>query len=291
MNAGWARAASLLARRVERRERAGALLQALGLALCAGGALGLCLRALGAGLPAALAPACGLLAGLVLGLRRARRVSAVDGGSAAWALDRVAGAHEAGLAAAERGPLAGTGAPPVPRVRLAPLAGVPACVAGVLLAGLCMALPAPRGDGSSAREAGEDRDLRVVGTLDAAGADAIAAKAAEDARLRAALGLSPERKAEAPALEQALRDPALRNQLRERAGTGSALATALDQPDAAAAASALAGVLDEGLQARRALEALRRQEAAAPQATPFVPPTRRALVARYLDARAGGEGR
>lgn len=296
--ASWADAAAQLAQRVARRERAGALLQALGVTLCAGAALGLLLRTLGLAPAAVLAPAAGLVAGVLLGLRAARRVPAVAPGHAAWALDRLAGAHEAGLAAAERASLA---APPVPRVALAPLAGLPACVAGLLLATLCVALPAAPAAAGPATQ-GDDRALRVVGTLEApaaaaagaraAEARAAEARAAEGARLRAALGLPPGSEPLAPALAEALRDPALRAAARARTDAGSEAAAALGGDDAAASAAALARALAGADAAARALEQARRAEAAqaALPGTPSVPPSRRALVARYLDARAGGEG-
>ncbi|MFM8979621.1 MAG: hypothetical protein ACKOSS_04065 [Planctomycetia bacterium] len=290
--ATWPAAAQQLATRVTRRERAGALLLRLGVALCAGAALGLLLRSLGVAVPAAAAPLAGLLAGLLLGLRAAGRVRPVAPGHAAWALDEAAQAHGAGLAASER---AATLAP-VPRppaVRLAPLEGLPACVAGLLLAALCVALPAAPAAAQGPATPDDDRALRVVGTLEAGAAAHAAAQAAEGERVRAALGLAPGSEPSAAALAELLGDPALRAAARARTDAGSAAAAALGGPEAAASAAALAQALAGAQAGARALAQARRAEAArgAAPGSASVPPSRRALVARYLDARAGGEGR
>ena len=98
----WPAAARALAVRATRRARASAFLRRAGAGLGGGAAAALVARLLGVG-PAALAPAAvavGALAGALAGAGAARRVPATRPADAAWALDRLAGAHGAGLAAA-----------------------------------------------------------------------------------------------------------------------------------------------------------------------------------------------
>lgn len=280
----WAEAAARIARAVERRERAGALLQRFGAGALAGGLAGLAAGWVGA--PSAVgwaAVAGGVLGGLVLGVRAARQVPPVNREDAAWALDRVAGAGEAGLAESAGGTRAQ--APP-PRVRLLPLRGLPLAVGGALVAGLACVRPGMASDdaatGAGPGSPGEV-PTRVVGTIDApAEVERQAGVAAEAARVRIALGLPAAGDLAPEALAAALRDEAALRAAREAADAGSALAGALADPTAAEAQ--VARGLAQGAEAALAVEAARRADVALgldPTAG-SVPAGRRALVARYM---------
>jgi hypothetical protein len=301
--ASWRTAAGRLARRVERRGRAGAALPALAAGTAAGAlacaAAGTLLGAPAAVARAALVASAG--AGLVAGAVRAARAPRVSRDDAAWALDRLAGARERGLAAATlpEGPAAqaASGLPAPPRVRLAPPRGVAALASAALLATLAWTLPfrarsladeptgvagaSVRGPGAgagagAAREAGEAE----------ARAEDLARRSREVAAARDAIGLPPEAPLDPERVAEILSSPEALEAARRAA---PALAAPPEggpaAPDAVARALARALASDPASEA----EALRREAAARRAAAGApVPAHRRATVAEYFARRARG---
>jgi hypothetical protein len=284
VSGAWAESAARIARAVARRERLGAWLKGFGSGALAGGVAGIALG--GAGVPrgGVLATVgAGALLGAFAGLRAARRVPPVRVLDAAWALDRVAGAGEAGLAE-----IAGGATAPLapPQVHLLPTRGLALGVGGALVAGLACAIPgrslASDADGGAAGGA-EAGATHVVGVIDAPAAlERDAQVATEAARVRQALGLPSSGEPDREAVAAALRDEAARRAAREAAEPGSALAQALADP--AGADAEVQRALVRGHAAAAALEAARRAQAAlalSPEVA-RVPAERRALVARYM---------
>lgn len=298
--APWPVAASDLARRVDRRARAGAGLRATAVALLAGAVAAAAMRLFGGPLvgAAGLVGIAALL-GALFGLRAAARVRSVSPGDAAWALDRLAGAGERGLtAAAVAGPAgaeaawAGTPIAP-PRVRLYPPAGLVPALVAALLAATVLAWPAPTARGARAPGGGDKAVRRGPGSaagdaLEARRKEAEAAAAARDAAgeraVREALGLPPSGHVDPAELASLLASKEARERATKAAPPTSAAGAALATggPDAARALSRALDADPLGT-----VDALRREAAslsASGGALP-VPPSRRALVARYLAAR------
>ncbi len=294
MPSSWPVAAHELARAVTRRERLGALLTSCGAGTLTGTVAALVLARFSQTPPAWLAVASGALLGLAHGVWRARRVTPADPGDAAWALDRLGEANEAGLASA----LGGTEQSPAPppSTRLKPVAGLPLALGAALAAGLALGLDA-RADGPSEAAAGEPTEAVAPagpGSGDERTTESRERHAAEAARVRLALGLTSEAPPSAALLAERLQDPAAR-EAAQRAlhGTSeaeSALARALAAgPEAAVLlAQGLAQATSDGA----ALEAERRAAlAAAAAAAPVVGASRRALVERYAALRRAQGGR
>ncbi|HVG93039.1 MAG TPA: hypothetical protein VND21_01235, partial [Planctomycetota bacterium] len=253
--AEWSRAAIALARRATRRARTGAALHGAAAGTALGALVGAALRvAAGASAEASVAVSGTFgLAGLWAGLRAARRVPATSAGAAAWALDRVAGAHERGLTAALATDAAGAtyaGTVPPPRVRMHPPRGLAPMTAAVLLAGLVAAWPGqPAGSTRETRTASRGLGAGAGAAVVEAGrreAEAIAAErdAAAQRKVREALGLPAIGALEPDDVAARLADPKRLEAARLAAPPGaSAVAAALASPTDAAAASSLARAL------------------------------------------------
>ena len=299
----WPAAAADLAARATRRERAAALLPRVAVGLVVGAAAAGAMRLSGEPIGAstwlaAAVPAC---LGAALGLVAASRVASTSPAAAAWALDRVAGAGERGLAAATlEGPAAAEAAfssPPVapPRVRLRPPAGATAALAAALLAAMpFVAAPSTRrAAGTGHRPPSEATAAGGDAAIDAARLEAQARAAAREAAAARRVGEALAIPADAPV---AAEDVAAR--LASPAAAAAAKAAAPPDSDAAAAlARGPAGVADlaralSGEWAESA-EGLRRAAAAARVAagTAPVPPARREVVARWLELRAEAAAR
>ena len=289
MPSTWPLAAQQLARAVTRRERLGALLTSCGAGTLTGSVAAWVLGRFAGTPPAWLPVAGGLLLGLVHGVLHARRVTAADLGAAAWALDRLGEAGEAGLASA----LGGTqhAAPPPPRTRLKPVAGLPLALGAALAAGLALGLDARAADPSDPAGPVSGEAVRVVGSVgpepsDARTTESRERRAAEATRVRLALGLTSDAPPSAAALAERLQDPAARAAARSAlqhdvVEADGALARALAAgPEAAAE---LAHGLAQGASEGALLEAERRAALAAATATaaPVVGASRRALIERH----------
>ncbi len=298
----WAEAAAEFAGRATRRARTEAFARPAALVLATAGALVLGARALRlVDRPASIAVvvAAAVLA-VVLGVRAARRVPRTSDGTAAWALDRLAGARERGLTAATVGEAGvrsvdGTPVPPPPRVRLRPADGVVFVLGTALvpLAALLWAGPMPlapksRAGMGDARDGAPRAPAGGSASLDA-GRKELEARVAEreaatETAIRQALGLAPRAPLDPADVAAHLADPAARKAAREAAPPGSAAAAALSTNDAGSAA-ALTRALESGAADRA--EALRREAASLrSRAEPLpIPPSRRDVVARYLSSR------
>ncbi len=329
--AGWKTASARLADRVERRDRLGRLLVPLGRGTVAGALAGLLLHGVAQGLLGllepgpdarawastlrALAPAAGALAGLWVGLARAWRPAPVPALAAAWALDRLAGAGERGLAAAAE-PRLEPGAPQAPEPpRLLPPRGLPLLAGGAVLAALTVLLPAPAPPpehGPQDEAAGRaPADAQAGGAPGRTGAPPAGppgglpgapgrppdparvraeSAAAEAAGVRQALGLTAAEGQDAAIVAERLTDPRAREQARAAAEPGSALAAAL--AGEAPSAEEVARRLEAGERAAERLAAERRAELArwAQRPSAYLSPARRALLERYAAARASARG-
>lgn len=300
--ASWQEAAESLAARVTRRERLGRLLTPLGVGLATGGLAAVLLGWALPGLAPWLGVAAGGVAGLAIGILRARRTAAHTTGPAAWALDRLGDAQGRGLTAAMvEGPRASEAAFVAPRldapppVRLLPPRGVLPLAAGVLAA-LLGGIVGGRIADESAAAASQPRIQPRSGQRSGAGASPEAADAAPALEARAAeverevaaetaaieaLGLDPESRPTRAAIEDRLADPERRAQAIAAAEGDVGLRSALEGAgaDAGAAVEALRRVA----RARAETERLRREAAAArgPRVQPVLSAERRALVARY----------
>jgi|GEM_PF-5435044 len=284
MPATWPLAAQQLARAVTRRERVGALLTSCGAGLLTGSVAAWVLCRFAGTPPAWLPVAGGLLLGLAHGVRRARRVTAADLGAAAWALDRLSEAGEAGLANA----LGGTphAPPPPPRTRLKPVAGLPLVLGAALAAGLALGLDGRAADPSEPAGPGSEEVARVLGGAGPEPSDARATesrerRAAEAVRVRLALGLSSDAPPSAAALAERLQDPTARAAAGRVVEADGALARALAAgPEAAAE---LARGLAQGASEGSLLEAERRAALAAASAMPppIIGASRRGLIERH----------
>ncbi len=297
----WPKASRDLARRVERRDRLGALLRPLGLGLLAAALGMLLLKALGqadSALPWLLAIGPVVL-GLAVGLRRLGRVRGVDAADAAWALDRLAGARERGLVAATvEGAAAGEaawgpGRIAPPEVRLHAPRGLALCLASLLLLAVAAlapsrraaertAPPAPRT--SVSRQAAAAREAEGQAELDEAQARADEAEAEAAAAVREALGLGPSGARDPARLAERLQDPTLHQDARAAAAPGTRVAELLGGADTVPEdlASALAAGEDaaqDARDARRRAVATRAGGALAP-----IPPERRAFLERYFQS-------
>lgn len=301
--AAWALAANRLARRATRRARLSAALGPFTAVVVAVSAAVLGARAAGAldGTTGRILLAIGGAAGAGAAILSARRVPATAVADAAWALDRRAGAAERGLHAAllpsdvARAALAPTlpPAPPLFRLRPPPLL-VPA-LGALLLAG---AAAVWKGPGTAAEPEGTVGGRAVARTpAGAAGRNALEAaqrdaEAGEEGRrsaveraVREALGLPAEGPVAPEDVAERLSIPEARAAAKAAAEPGSPAADAL-AGDGAGVASLLARALSS--QATEHAEALRREAAAlrAAAGSHPVPPSRRAMLSRYLAARA-----
>lgn len=284
MPSTWPLAAQQLARAVTRRERLGALLTSCGAGTLTGSVAAWVLGRFAGTPPAWLPVAGGLLLGLVHGVLRARRVTAADLGAAAWALDRLGEAGEAGLASA----LGGTqhAAPPPPRTSLKPVLGLPLALGAALAAGLALGLDARAPDPSDPAGPVSGEVARVVGSVgpepsERRTTESRERRAAEATRVRLALGLTSDAPPSAAALAERLQDPAARAAAGSVVEADGALARALAAgPEAAAE---LAHGLAQGASEGALLEAERRAALAAATATaaPVVGASRRALIERH----------
>ena len=295
----WAGAADRLARQATRRARIEAFARPAAALLLTTGALtlvGRWARQLDGGFPAVLVGS-GVVGAVLLGLRAARRVPATTPASAAWALDRLADAHERGLTAATLGddratPTAGTPLPPRPAARLRPADGT-ALVLGAALVPLAALLwpgPAPIVAPSESLPETQARLRGAVGgeaAAEAARADEAArvadTEAATERAIRAALGVAGSDPLDVATIAERLADPAARRAALAVAPEKSAAAAALST-NTPGAAAALARALDSGAAARA--DALRRDAAGvrARSDALAIPPARRAVVARYLSS-------
>jgi hypothetical protein len=298
----WPAAAEDLARRVTRRERAGAFLRPFAGRLLPAAAAALAAAWLARGAPA-LAPAVLAVGGafaVLAGLAGARRVRVVAPGDAAWALDRIASAGERGLVAALLpGPVGAEAAWSEPRVippvvRLRSPEGLARATGAILLGVLALLIAAgpvdaddPRGTGTatppSHRTPGGGDEGRAPDDLEEA---ALAGEV-----VREALGLPESSASDPTAVAERLRDPTRRREAEEAArGTPLEGILSAGAGDAESVAEALAQAREAGEAARRG----RRDEAgdrAAGGHLP-VPATRRALLERYfsLPGRPGETG-
>jgi hypothetical protein len=297
----WPLAAEGLARRATRRARAGAVLGPLAVGLGAGAVVVAAAKGAGLGLAsdprfAAASILGGTVAGMVVGLSRARREPRVSAADAAWALDRLADGRGRGLTAAvEHGPAAAEAAWAEPRLavpaaRLKPPRGMVGSFAAALVAAIAWLLPAPQAAAPSPdARSGAARPAPSAAPAAAAGAaEARAARAAERAAteraVREALGLVPEAAADEARVAASLSDPEIVEAVRKALPEGSDEAKRL-AADATAAAGELARMLARASSAEA--EALRRDAAAlrAGAGAASVPPERRALVTRWLASR------
>lgn len=311
----WAQASEALAMRVGRRARQSAAFARIGTALLVAAGAALLWRAAGPALPSVPGTAVvglllglGLVAGLLLALRAAKRVPRVGSEDAAWALDRLARTEGRGLAAAAaRGPGAseaafGTGglsAPP--SVRLLPPAGLARGV-GALLLGVLAFLAPERGTGAGDEgpaAGGPFVGVSGEGAEDGRGA---AARAEQRARtlqaqadaareVRTTLNLPLDGPLDSKEVAERLQDPEARRKAAAAAARGSDLAGALNGPDISAAA--VARLIERGEDNRGAASRKRREAAGARARSgqPAVPPARRDVVQRYLqliDREEGG---
>jgi hypothetical protein len=295
----WHQASHDLARRVRRRAREAAVVGPLALGLLAGAVAALASKA--AGVAPDLAPALplvGTLLGLLVGLARASRVPPAPAWAAAWALDRIAGARERGLTAAlVDGPAAaeaafGRGRVEPPAVRLKPPPGLATAVGAALLAAIAVAVPPADGasaGGAGGPTAGTARTVDGADGPSGAGARASerASRAEEAERVREALGLSRATSSDPAALAERLADPAAREAARKAATRGGDL-EALLGGDSTGSPGALAGALERAAADGEEVSRLRAEEAAARAlaAAPALPPSRRAVVERYVASLA-----
>lgn len=301
----WADAGHRLAGRMVRRARLSKLLPRLALGLGLAALAVIVLRMQGVptlgGVDSRILLAAGLLLGGLLALQARHRAALPDAGAAAWALDRLAGARERGLAAAVlEGPAAAevrfaepTLAPP-PRVRLAPPRGLLVLGGTGLLALLACLVPTPevtRNAGArSALGSGGSEGADPSASADASGNRAAELAAASDEAhdVREALGLREDGIVRPEDVAQALKDPARRDAARAAADDASPLAAALADPEDPESAAALAAALGDANQRQAEVQAARRQAAAERLGLgrASVPPSRRDVVERYLAARS-----
>lgn len=299
----WSFAAADLARRATRRARLAAALRpaTVGVLVVAGGVL--LARAAGAIdlLSGRILLGMGGAAGAGLAARAARRVRPTNVADAAWALDRRAGAAERGLHAAllsrdvARAALSPLPPPAPPTFRLSPPPWLTPALGAVLLACAAAVWKGPaaepsEGDGPPARTGARTRAGAAgpaaleAGKKDAE-ADAAGRRAAEDRAVREALGLPAEGPVSPEDLSDRLALPEARAAAKAAAAPGSAAAAAL-AGGGEGTASLLARAFASN--ATEQAEALRREAAALRAAAGVhpVPPSRRALLSRYLAARA-----
>lgn len=294
----WTMAADRLAALATRRARIDAFARPAALALAATGALVLVGKATHTldTTTGWLATALGVIAAIAFG--RTRRVVPTSRATAAWALDRLADAHERGMTVALAGNDAartsdGVELKPPPAVRLRPadgtvlvLVAVMVALAGALWQGPAAgAKPAKSGATSARRAAGSGAaDALAAAHRDADARDA-GAQATAERRVREALGLAVGSPLDEARVAERLADPQARASALEAAPAGSAAAAALASGDAGAAA-ALVRALESGAAAEASSL---RQEAASlrvrSEGVP-IPPARRAVVARYLSSLA-----
>lgn len=294
--ATWPQAAATLARRVHRRERLGAALRPLGATLLAGGAACVALKLAGTVPPwplALLAAAVG--AGLLAALLALARVGPVEVADAAWALDRLAGAHERGLVAAVvPGPVGAeaawaSGRVDPPRVALLPPRGLAMALGGLLAVVLAVLVPSAPAEATEASPAPETAAVAGGGAAEDLAAREQSARtdaerAAAAAAVREALGLGPQAATDPERVAERLRDPRLADAAREAAPEGSGLAALLAE---GASPHLVAEALADGGRAEGRAREARRRAAAARAAGAFVPvpPDRRALLERYITRR------
>lgn len=299
----WSLAATDLARRASRRSRVGAALRPMTLAVLAVAAGVLGARASGAidASGGRILLGMGGAAGALLALGAARRVRPTNVADAAWALDRRAGAAERGLHAALLPPDAARAAlgalppPAPPTFRLSPPPWLTPALGALLLAGAAAVWkgpPSPPGDDTAtgARTAARSpsgaagRAALDAGRKDVE-ADEAGRRSAEDRAVREALGLPAEGPVSPEDLADRLAVPEARAAAKAAAAPGSAAAGAL-AGDGEGVASLLARALASN--ATEQAESLRREAAALRAAAGVhpVPPSRRALLSRYLAARA-----
>lgn len=302
----WAEAGARLAGRMSRRALLSKLLPRLGLGLGVAAITVIALRMQGTrtllGLDSRLLLAVGVLMGGLLAWRARSPSSLPDAGAAAWALDRLAGARERGLAAAVlEGPAAAEvrfaepALAPPPRVRLAPPQGLLVLGGAGLLALLAGLVPtpeaAPRGPtGPAHRAGGGAAEDSGSASADAAGnrAAELAAATDEAREVREALGLREEGVVRPEDVAKALNEAARREAARAAAEPDSPLAAALADPDDPQASATLAAALGDANQRQAEVQAARRQAAAERLGLgrASVPPSRRDVVERYLAARS-----
>ena len=296
----WPKAAADLARRVERRDRVGAVLGPLGVGLLAA-AVGI-LLAKALALPAVVGVVLLVVlpvAGLLVGGTARRRVPGVGDADAAWALDRLAGAHERGLVAATvEGAAAseaawGPGRIDPPEVRLHAPRGLALSLAALLLLAVAVLAPARRSPVAVEQErrtaeAGRDA-LAALEAEARAEADERAARTREAeaeaaAAVREALGLGPSGARDPARLADRLREPGLLQDAQAAAAPGTHVAGVLATPglapeDLAAALAAGEDAAQAARDARRRAVATRVGGALAP-----IPPERRAFLERYFQS-------
>lgn len=300
----WPNASRRLARRVMRWERVGAWLWPLGIALGLGALVTLAAKAVGIGPPTALVPiGAASLVGLLLGLRRARRLGRIGDADAAWALDRIAGAKERGLVAATvEGPVAaeaawGVGRIDPPRVRLLPPKGLVLALGTGLLAAVSVLAPARAPAAEPVEAAAQTQRTEPRAGAPALGADEAQARvdqatALEAAAIREALGLGPRAATDPSRIARRLEEPKVQDAVREAARkSGDAELQRLAQAGAAGA-DGLAKRLGDGVDAARRAEEARRRLTAhrASGRVAHVPAHRRAYLERYFMERGAAAG-
>lgn len=298
----WPGAAKALAQRVGRRLSLEAGLSAAGPWFAVGAASAVAVRLFGgAAGPAAAALVGGGTLGLLRGFLAARASTRPQAADAAWALDRVGSLGERGLAAATGALRDAAAIPALPRLpRLRPPRGAALVVAAAVLGTLALLAPpaktaadaeparAPAGAAerehpSSPRSNGDPSGSTVdQPTGDGEAAGPLGAGRGPLERLREPLNLPPDAPLDLTDLTERLADPASRDRAAA-ALAGDAMADLLARGDTAPAAAA-AAVLEAQ---RRWVEAEERSRRAASSqdadGAAFVPPSRRALVARFLD--------
>ena len=299
--------AERIAGRVNQRARIGAALAALNTTLLTAGVAAITFRAFfttGAadrdrqvvgGLFVA-----GALVGAWFGWRRARRLTPVGSGDAAWALDRLAGAGGRGIAAAVgEGAAAAEAAwgenavAPPERVVLHPPRGLVATVAALGLFALAMLVPGRAGAPQAGRTVlGSAGSGAATATGEAGAAEAHAAEAearalddrAEAARrVRRILNLPADGPLDPVEVAERLADAAARQKAVAAAAPGTPLSEALESGDTPG--EALARLLAASETAPAAASGRRRDAARARARLGDripVPPGRRTLVTRYL---------
>ena len=297
----WAQAADRLAALATRRARVDSFARPASIALAATGALLLIGKAARILDPTAgwLVSALGVVVTLFVGVRAAQRVTPTTRATAAWALDRLAGAHERGLTVAMAGEDAartvdGSRVPPPPPTRLRPADGtvlvlVAALVtlAGALWQGPASQVPAVRVPASASAVRGGATGSAPASEAARKDADARASEtqATSERGIREALGLPQGAPLDEAQVAERLADRTARAAALAASPTGSAAAAALRHNDPGAAAALVralesgAGVETERL--RKEAASLRLDSDAVP-----IPPTRRAVVARYLSSLA-----
>ena len=282
----WPQAADRLAARVNTRARIGAFLAGVGPAAFAGGVAAVTARLLGAP-PATVGTlmAVALGIGFGVGVTRLAHVRRVPPGAAAWAMDRLHGQGEHGLAAATAGAAASqaaANAQPPPRVRMRPPTGLGWLAAGALTAAVAWLAPMPAQGNTGSPPDPLHETRSQAGAPGGAPTQDPARTLRTVAKVRQALGLTPDGPMAPETLAQRLRDPKARAKAREAARGAPDVAKFLE--DNAADTRAAQGLLQTHDTAARAAEQARRQGGAARlRESHRIPAHRRGVVNRYLD--------